>query len=143
MDVLLQWNQLDPVSTKEIDRNNAVYQIQNNRNPFIDNPQWADSIWTITFTGIKSASALKSNVSVYPNPANHQFTVNNTGNKEVIAKLSVYSILGQEIEHYDEVKLMNNGTPDFTIDCSAWNKGIYYITIAETEKIEVIKLIKK
>lgn len=46
--MLLQWHNQDPVSPREIDRNNAVYNIQNNRNPFIDNPQWANAIWTQT-----------------------------------------------------------------------------------------------
>ena len=35
----------DPVSQKEIDRNEAVYRIQNNRNPFIDYPQLAEYLW--------------------------------------------------------------------------------------------------
>jgi endonuclease I len=43
--MLLQWHNQDPVSQKEIDRNNAVYAIQKNRNPFIDNPSWVTSIW--------------------------------------------------------------------------------------------------
>ncbi|GAA5088011.1 hypothetical protein GCM10023210_11210 [Chryseobacterium ginsengisoli] len=43
--MLLQWNQQDPVSQKEIDRNNAVYNLQKNRNPFIDNPAWINAIW--------------------------------------------------------------------------------------------------
>jgi endonuclease I len=43
--MLLQWNQQDPVSQKEIDRNDAVYNLQKNRNPFIDNPAWISSIW--------------------------------------------------------------------------------------------------
>lgn len=143
VDVLLQWNAQDPVSPKEIDRNNAIYQIQHNRNPFIDNPQWADSIWTITLTGINSELTLESSVSIYPNPANDQFFISNPGNKDVIAKLSIYSILGQEIEHHNEVKLMNNNTSDLAIDCSTWNKGIYYITIIETKKTKVIRFIKE
>jgi len=44
-EMLLEWGENDPVSQKEIDRNNAVYQIQNNRNPFIDHPEYADWIW--------------------------------------------------------------------------------------------------
>ncbi len=44
--MLLQWHQQDPVSQREIDRNNSVYTIQNNRNPFIDNPSWANAIWS-------------------------------------------------------------------------------------------------
>ena len=43
--LLLQWHQQDPVSQKEIDRNNTIYTIQGNRNPFVDNPQYAQAIW--------------------------------------------------------------------------------------------------
>lgn len=43
--MLLQWHAQDPVSQREIDRNNAVYAIQKNRNPFIDNPSWVNAIW--------------------------------------------------------------------------------------------------
>ena len=43
--MLLRWHEQDPVSQKEIDRNNAVYTRQGNRNPFIDNPDYAEMIW--------------------------------------------------------------------------------------------------
>jgi len=46
--MLLQWNAQDPVSQKEIDRNNSVYTLQRNRNPFIDNPAWVNAIWSQT-----------------------------------------------------------------------------------------------
>jgi endonuclease I len=46
--MLMEWHASDPVSSKEVDRNNDVYAIQGNRNPFIDNPQWASSIWGAT-----------------------------------------------------------------------------------------------
>jgi uncharacterized repeat protein (TIGR02543 family) len=45
MTMLLRWSDEDPVSQKEIDRNNAVYGYQNNRNPFIDHPEYARMIW--------------------------------------------------------------------------------------------------
>ena len=45
MKMLLKWAADDPVSQKEIDRNEAVYRIQNNRNPFIDFPNLAEYIW--------------------------------------------------------------------------------------------------
>jgi len=45
INILIQWNALDPVSAKEISRNDSVFAIQNNRNPFIDHPEYADSIW--------------------------------------------------------------------------------------------------
>lgn len=45
IDMLLRWAQEDPVSEKEIARNEAVYQIQRNRNPFIDYPGLEQYIW--------------------------------------------------------------------------------------------------
>ena len=45
VEMLMKWHKQDPVSTTEITRNNAVYMIQGNRNPFIDYPQLADYIW--------------------------------------------------------------------------------------------------
>ncbi len=43
--LMLQWNRQDPVSKKEIDRNNAIALLQKNRNPYIDYPELADYIW--------------------------------------------------------------------------------------------------
>lgn len=43
--MLLRWAQEDPVSQKEIDRNNAVYKIQGNRNPYIDYPGLEQYVW--------------------------------------------------------------------------------------------------
>ena len=43
--MLMEWAKKDPVSAKETNRNNAVYSIQNNRNPFIDYPGLEEYIW--------------------------------------------------------------------------------------------------
>ncbi|MBW7847546.1 MAG: endonuclease [Bacteroidales bacterium] len=43
--MLLKWHNDDPVSQKEIDRNNAVYTYQHNRNPFVDHPEYVNMIW--------------------------------------------------------------------------------------------------
>lgn len=45
IDMLLKWHREDPVSQKEIDRNEAVNKHQHNRNPFIDHPELAEYIW--------------------------------------------------------------------------------------------------
>ena len=44
-DMLLKWHRNDPVSRKEMIRNEEVYHYQNNRNPFIDYPQLVEYIW--------------------------------------------------------------------------------------------------
>ncbi|WDT66903.1 endonuclease [Cloacibacterium sp. TD35] len=43
--VLLSWHSSDPVSQEEINRNNASYTFQGNRNPYIDHPEYVTSIW--------------------------------------------------------------------------------------------------
>lgn len=45
LELMIQWHNDDPVSQKELDRNNAIAAIQNNRNPFIDHPEWVAEIW--------------------------------------------------------------------------------------------------
>ena len=45
LDMLLRWHANDPVSQKEIDRNEAAFSHQGNRNPFIDHPEYVDAIW--------------------------------------------------------------------------------------------------
>lgn len=43
--LLMKWHREDPVSRKEIDRNNGIQATQGNRNPFIDYPYLAEYIW--------------------------------------------------------------------------------------------------
>lgn len=45
VDLILKWHRQDPVSQKELDRNEAIYKIQGNRNPYIDHPELAEYIW--------------------------------------------------------------------------------------------------
>ncbi|MCK4666059.1 endonuclease [Candidatus Dependentiae bacterium] len=60
---LRQWHQQDPISQKEINRNDDIYDYQNNRNPFVDHPEYVEYIWGSCqsetdppeFNGIKTA----------------------------------------------------------------------------------------
>ncbi|MFB9576630.1 endonuclease I family protein [Streptomyces yanii] len=46
LSVLKQWSQEDPPDTFEKRRNDVIFdQYQHNRNPFIDHPEWVESIW--------------------------------------------------------------------------------------------------
>ena len=46
LSILIEWHLSDPVSQKEIDRNNNIYyNHQNNRNPFVDHPEYVSMIW--------------------------------------------------------------------------------------------------
>ena len=59
--MLLRWHAEDPVSDKEIARNEAVYGIQGNRNPFVDHPEYAAAIWAPNNTYQITASVSPSN----------------------------------------------------------------------------------
>ena len=45
VNLLMKWHREDPVSEKEINRNEVVYRWQGNRNPFIDHPELAEYVW--------------------------------------------------------------------------------------------------
>jgi endonuclease I len=45
LSMLKSWHTQDPVSQKEIDRNEAAYSHQGNRNPFVDYPSFVSEIW--------------------------------------------------------------------------------------------------
>lgn len=45
VDMFLKWHREDPVSEKEKNRNDSVFAIQKNRNPFIDYPELAEYVW--------------------------------------------------------------------------------------------------
>lgn len=54
--MLLNWHQQDPVSQREIDRNNSVFNVQKNRNPFVDHPEWVSAIWDQTSDNVAPAA---------------------------------------------------------------------------------------
>lgn len=57
---LLAWNESDPVSPYEKHRNNLIYKnVQNNRNPYIDHPEWARRVYDVTYHAESDFTALK------------------------------------------------------------------------------------
>lgn len=69
IDMLILWNNSDPVSQKEIDRNNNIYwnTPQHNRNPFIDHPEFVCQVWSCP------TSPVITNIThtpTYPNSVN-------------------------------------------------------------------------
>ena len=60
---LFKWHLQEPPTTEEIYRNHAIAEIQGNRNPFIDHPEYAEMIYCND--GQSYNSALKSAVAKY------------------------------------------------------------------------------
>ena len=129
--MLMDWADADPVSQKEIDRNNAVYDIQNNRNPFIDHPEYICLIW-----GSNCNSALydytNASFSIFPNPAENYFQLNLTNPKVSVSSVKIYSITGKLI--FVDTDYCKNEK----YDISEFEKGIYIINIL-TDKVSITK----
>jgi endonuclease I len=122
VNLLLQWHNDDTVSQKEIDRNNAIYyNVQDNRNPFIDHPEYAALIWSSTAAIEEGSSSL--HCSVYPNPSlDGEFKVNvSSTDKEV--NVFVYNVTGQQVLHA-QVQPGETG-----ISLAAMPQGVYLVRV--------------
>jgi endonuclease I len=136
LNVLLQWHHQDPVSAKEIARNDSIYyKFQNNRNPFIDHPDYADSIW-LAITSVYEREALQSaSYSLYPNPAADVVHVV-THSSSNIMSMDIHSaegiLIGQK----------RSGEIDTQFNCSTWEPGVYIITVHASSGSYRLKFIK-
>ena len=125
INMLLRWSAQDPVSQKEIDRNNAVYVYQKNRNPFIDHPEWITAIWGSALS-IDDASFSK-NLTIAPNPVKGNI-INITGDQDLkqFKKVFIYNTVGQNVQTIENP--FQNGN---TITLKNLPKGVYILKTGE------------
>lgn len=104
LNMLLRWAEEDPVSQKEIDRNNAVYEWQGNRNPYVDYPGLEQYVW-----GDKQDVAFSYD--------NYSTGITIIVPTKEISDVDVYTITG--------VKVRSNVSKDKATD--GLDKGIYIV----------------
>lgn len=87
---LLAWHHADPVDEFEIHRNNLLYtNYTNNRNPFIDFPEWVDFIWgTAVYNGTNYQS-YSSTPTGYATPSSDTINGYNSGGGETVSVTGV------------------------------------------------------
>lgn len=139
VNMLLEWHHNDPVSQKEINRNNAVYAKQHNRNPFIDRPEFADCIWgTGDCTApVRVAVLQKIPVRVYPNPATTTLNIDLQGMDAADGvNIEIKSLQGQSM-----YAMQQKGGQLFSIPLSGWSKGFYLVAISSAQGRYVQKLV--
>ena len=140
--LLLKWSRMDPVSEKEILRNEVVYKLQNNRNPFVDYPLLAEYIW-----GNMKDSIFSFNAPTGPSgvvlPVSHKLSISPNPAKDLIRlkfdeavesfHYSIYSLTGSVV--------LSGESATTTISVSCLQKGVYSCVVETgTEKL-VSKLI--
>jgi len=136
LNLLLQWHQQDPVSSKEIARNDSIYKVQNNRNPFIDNPAFADSIWSAVVSVFEREIKNVNSYYVYPNPAEDNITIASSSGSLSSIKVSVSDVTGRVVS--EETILFSEAT----IASSQWPAGMYFINVNDGRRVSTLKFVK-
>lgn len=130
INLFLKWHRQDPVSQKEITRNDAVYAKQHNRNPFIDYPILAEFIWGTqkgqpwykTSTPIDQVEMQW--LSVSPNPAVDYLLVSADGVDQMsyqLLDLSGKMLQSGRVNAGDQISVMDlsNGVYLLKVDADA------------------------
>ncbi len=130
--ILLTWNAQDPVSAREIARNNAIYARQNNRNPFIDNNNYVTLIWGAPLA-VDTFDVLSS-VAVYPNPAqDHKINIESG---IALTDIQLIAVSGQIILE-DQNPTAVNGT--YTLENLP--QGLYFLKLNADQQSVTKKII--
>lgn len=156
----LQWAKDDPVSQKEIDRNNVIYATQGNRNPFIDSPYAIGAIWDsdhasdygvkgeyttsgVVVNGISisksSATVAQGSSSTIYATASDNSEITWTSSNQSAVTLSKYT--SDSSEHIT-INAVGEGTSTITakatIDDTLYSKTCV-ITVTEEEEPEIVE----
>jgi len=134
LSVLLQWNALDPPDDFEENRNNVIYyDYQENRNPFIDHPEYAESIWGNPTSVTEDPENL---ILVYPNPVNQTTVVEYNSNATY-----TFTLLGIDGKTYLKGEMQAGKT---AIDLSGNSAGIYFLILTDEKgkQVDQFKLLK-
>lgn len=116
--LMLSWHRQDPVSQKEVDRNNGIQKTQGNRNPFIDYPYLAEYIW-----GERSGEVLDFDLLLCSADERFQLGVSNGylgGDVEIVVD-TIFWMIGETaydssfVYHGSKVKYL----PEAPTSCSA------------------------
>jgi endonuclease I len=135
---LLEWNTFDPPDAFEINRNNVIYSYQQNRNPFIDHPEYVNMIWNPA--SVQEERFYSKQINVYPVPANNFVTLSPELPPIDQFDLFIYSSYGQEIFSQKNISTL---TFPMEINTQDIANGLYFIEFVGerytiTKKLQII-----
>ena len=122
LSILIEWHLSDPVSQKEIDRNNNIYyNHQNNRNPFVDHPEYVSMIWNpVTDTEAPTAA---TNL-IASNPTISSIDLSWTAGTDNIA-VNTYDI------YVDDTNTLSTSNTSITVTSLAANTEFCFTVFAK------------
>ncbi|MBO7259264.1 MAG: endonuclease [Paludibacteraceae bacterium] len=136
IDLFLKWHRQDPVSQKEIDRNDAVYSFQQNRNPFIDHPELAEYIWGNKMGQVWNGGTALNNQTlldeVLINSTNQKGTLYIHTQETAQLRYTIYSMTG---------RMMQQGTIQGSDNyiTTPFPQGIYILQLQAGEATKTLK----
>jgi hypothetical protein len=116
-----------------------------NFQPLGDSRVLCGSIWSTEECGISGVSEVNSNesfISVYPNPFSESTTLSIHLNNDELVSIMIYNISGKLVKIFD-AGYLSTGENSFTLDASAFEKGLYFAKVTIGEKSEMVKLLIK
>jgi len=134
LNILITWHLQDPVSAKEIAINNAVYNHQSNRNPFIDTPGYVCQIWSTQCQAL-SNEVINTDweTKVYPNPSLDKI-INIASNFD-LNKIVVFNMNGQEL--IDKAVDSNQ----LSLDLKHLPLGVYLLKLQSYNQVSYKKIV--
>lgn len=122
LSTLITWHVQDPVSQRELDINNLIYDYQGNRNPYIDHPEYVEQVWGTNLAANDFNYQERTDVAVFTTK-NQTAVVELKNSNKAIDKVLVYTLNGQLVQQVSNTNRSNQLTISFQ------NKGIYIIKI--------------
>jgi len=140
--LLLEWHDQDPVSQKEIDRNGAIYDLQHNRNPFIDRPEFARRMLAADagVAGDPGRTAEAGFGIIGPNPSGGVARICYYIPAAGRVRVSVYDVLGEQVATLVDA-VRPAGEYQCQLDAQALAGGVYFCRLETGGRIDVRKLV--
>lgn len=141
LNLFIKWNAEDPVSDFEKQRNETIFNVQGNRNPFIDNPYLATLIWGGTaaenrWSTLSVNSDKLNTIAIYPNPSSINSVNISVPNGLHISSITLYSIIGSKIYDTKNPLITNQ-----KIRIKDLKRGMYLLKINSDKKSITKKIV--
>ncbi|MFZ5553210.1 MAG: endonuclease [Bacteroidota bacterium] len=149
--LLKMWHYMDPPGGFDMSHNDYLDSLQGNRNPFVDNPDWACYIDFDVMSWISTPSVPCNALNVneenqpvdfiaYPNPASDVLNILMQSVTTSSVKVEVMDINGKIIK--SENHPATNGLQVIAVNTSELSAGLYLVTLS-TENYKISKKFSK
>jgi hypothetical protein len=145
LQTLINWHFSDLPDNYEIAKNDFIQSIQQNRNPFVDRPEWVNLINFNTLTAAAAPGMVMNyeedetlyNLSVYPNPSEDILWFNLPITET--AQLRIFDMTGRIVSNE---LIQSEGQRVMSIQTNEYTSGAYILEISTDSHHQAVRWIK-